>query len=157
MDENDKLKKGSGIERLRAVARRLRYQIATREPFAVEESSPHIQVATLWGAKGVTAEHVYLLGACDEAIPGQPKEEYPGTAEEYFEEQRRLFYVSITRSKKTLVISRATSAETGEAMRMGLAIEPGHGYRVNLKMSRFLRDIVNQLPTAIDGKKWGGC
>ena len=29
---------------------------------------------------------------------------------------------------------------TAEAMRMGLAIEPGGGYRVGLQMSRFLRN-----------------
>jgi hypothetical protein len=32
----------------------------------------------------------------------------------------------------------------GEAMNMGLAIEPGPGYNVTLKMSRFLRDIITQ-------------
>ncbi|OFV91745.1 MAG: hypothetical protein A3G76_14405 [Acidobacteria bacterium RIFCSPLOWO2_12_FULL_65_11] len=110
----------------------------------------------MWGAKGVTAEHVYLLGTCDEAIPGRRRDEYPGTEEDYLEEQRRLFYVSITRSKKTLVISRATSAATGEAMRMGLAVE-ANVYRVDLQMSRFLRDIIKQLPNALDGGDWKGC
>jgi superfamily I DNA/RNA helicase len=154
-DDNKKLKGRPAIERLRAVARRLRYQIATREPFEAGEAA-QLQVATLWGAKGVTAEHVYLLGACDEAIPGEAKEEYPGTDEDFIEEQRRLFYVSITRSKKTLVISRATSALTAEAMKMGLAVKPGSA-RVNLKMSRFLRDILKQMPSAVQGKEWGGC
>jgi len=77
----------------------LRYQIATRDPFATDET-PDIQVATFWGAKGVTAEHVYILGLCDEAIPGTKREEYPGTDAEYIDEQRRLFYVSLTRAKK---------------------------------------------------------
>ena len=131
VDESQHKKKLSGIERLRLVARRLRYQIATREPFATDKS-PHIQVATMWGAKGITAEHVYLVGVCDEAIPGSRRDEYPGTDEEYLEEQRRLFYVSmITRSRKTLVLSRATSAATAEAMKMGLAIQPGYGCRFN--------------------------
>jgi superfamily I DNA/RNA helicase len=52
-------------------------------------------VATLWGAKGVTAEHVYILGVCEEGIPGERRDEYPGTEADYMEEQRRLFYVSI--------------------------------------------------------------
>ena len=38
------------------LARRLRYQIATREPFVPGESAD-IQVSTLWGAKGVTAQN----------------------------------------------------------------------------------------------------
>jgi len=108
------------------------------------------------GAKGATADHVYLLGACDEAIPGEWKEEYPGTEQDYLDEQRRLFYVSITRSKKTLVISRSTSALTADAMKIGLAVTPGAA-RVNLKMSRFLRDIIRQLPRAVEGRLWSGC
>jgi superfamily I DNA/RNA helicase len=105
----------------------------------------------------VTAEHVYILGVCDEAIPGQRRDEYPGTDADFIDEQRRLFYVSITRSKRTVVISRATGAATAEAMRMGLAIEPGGGYRVGLQMSRFLRDIIALLPRAVEGRDWPGC
>jgi hypothetical protein len=56
---------------------RLRHQIATNEPLATGEPRD-LQVATLWGAKGVTAEHVYILGVCREALPGQRRDEYPG-------------------------------------------------------------------------------
>ena len=73
-----------GTERLRGVARRLRYQIATREPLSSGETVD-LQIATMWGAKGITAEHVYLLGACDEAIPGARREDYPGSDEDYVE------------------------------------------------------------------------
>src|SRR5262249_32449406 len=66
------------LKALKKVAQQLRYQIATRDPFATAET-PDIQIATMWGAKGVTAEHVYILGLCDEAIPGTKREEYPGT------------------------------------------------------------------------------
>ena len=104
----------------------------------------------------MTADHVYLLGACDEAIPGEMRPEYPGTEAEFIEEQRRLFYVSITRSKRTLVISRATSALTREAKLMGLAVETGSA-RVDLQMSEFLRDILKQLPGAVRGQDWAGC
>ena len=143
-------------ERLQNVARQLRYQIATREPFTPEVTSD-LQITTLWGAKGITADHVYLIGACNEAIPGLRRPEYPGTDEEFFEEQRRLFYVSITRSKRTLVISRASKVGRGEAKRLGLAISPRAGYQVNLLMSRFLRDISQQLPVSVQGERWTGC
>ena len=39
---------------LKAVASRLRYQIATREPF-VTDVKTDLNIATLWGAKGITA------------------------------------------------------------------------------------------------------
>jgi DNA helicase-2/ATP-dependent DNA helicase PcrA len=141
---------------LRDVARRLRYQIATREPFVPDETAD-IQVATLWGAKGVTADHVYAIGLCDEAIPGTRRDEYPGTDRDYEEEQRRLFYVSITRSKRTLVLSRGEGIRPGDALRLGLTVTPTSRYWATLTMSRFLRDIIKYLPKAQPGEAWHGC
>ena len=146
----------SAGEILIELARRLRYQIATREPFVPDESSD-LQITTLWGAKGITADHVYVIGLCKEAIPGTRREEYPGTDLEYEEEQRRLFYVSITRSKKTLVLSRANSIGRGQAKQLGLAVNPGFGFRAKLEMSPFLRDIIQYLPQFQQGENWQGC
>jgi superfamily I DNA/RNA helicase len=64
---------------LMRLARQLRYQIATREPFVSKGETASLQVATLWGAKGVTADHVYILGLCEEAIPGKRKEGASGS------------------------------------------------------------------------------
>ena len=143
-------------EHLRAVVERLRHQIATNEPLATGEPS-NLQVATLWGAKGVTAEHVYILGVCREALPGQRREEYPGTDAEYRDEQRRLFYVSITRAKRTLVISRALRVGRGAAKQLGLTVTTGNRYWADLRMSPFLHDIMGILPPAVQGASWGGC
>lgn len=109
------------------------------------------------GAKGVTADHVYVIGLCEEAIPGTRREEYPGTDSEFMEEQRRLFYVSITRSKKTLVLSRAKSIARGQAKQLGLQVSGGGRFRAVLKMSQFLRDINDDLPNAESGEDWRGC
>jgi DNA helicase-2/ATP-dependent DNA helicase PcrA len=144
----------SGSTHLKEVARQLRYQIATREPFDHDEEAA-LQVATLWGAKGVTADHVYVLGLCEQAVPGSRRDEYPGTDIEYREEQRRLFYVSITRSKKTLVLSRATHIQHGDAKRLGFDV--GAGHPAELAMCPFLRDISNYLPNATAGNVWKGC
>lgn len=143
-------------QQLMEVAHRLRYQIATREPFAPGEAVD-LQVATLWGAKGVTADHVYVIGLCKEAIPGVRREEYPGTDSDFFEEQRRLFYVSLTRSKKTLVLSRANSISSGEAARLGLEVTKGNKFRHTLVMCPYLRDIIEHLPHYQKGEKWQGC
>jgi len=143
-------------EQLKEVARRLRYQIATREPFLPEENSD-IQVSTLWGAKGVTADHVYVIGLCNEAIPGTRREEYPGSDNDFKEEQRRLFYVSITRSKKTLVLSRANSITPNQAKKLGFDVNGTGQFRVVLNMSTFLRDIIKYLPEYVKGEDWPGC
>jgi superfamily I DNA/RNA helicase len=119
--------------------------------------SSDLQVATLWGAKGVTAEHVYILGACGEALPGQRREEYPGTDADYVDEQRRLFYVSITRAKETLVISRALRVGRGPAKQLGLTVTTGSKFWGDLKMSPFLHDIMSVLPYAVPDDSWDGC
>jgi DNA helicase-2/ATP-dependent DNA helicase PcrA len=147
----------SRAERVKAVAQRLRYYIATNEPFEEEGHAP-LQVATLWGAKGVTADHVYMLGVCGEAIPGQRREDYPGTDAEFRSEQQRLFYVSITRSTRTLVISRALGIRRGEAQQLGLSVGAAGGpFWAVLSISPFLRQIVPVLPDAVAGEEWNGC
>lgn len=137
---------------LKEVARRLRHKIAIREPFLPDETAD-IQITTLWGAKGVTADHVYVLGLCDEAIPGERREEYPGTDSEFIEEQRRLFYVSLTRAKKTLVLSRPRRVRYSDGKRLGLRIRGGRWW-VSLLATRFLRDIGTYLPSGKDGAEW---
>ncbi len=138
------------------LAHRLRYMIATREPFESEERRD-LQITTLWGAKGVTAHHVYLVGLCGEALPGERRPDYPGTEDDYREEQRRLFYVSITRSKSTLVYSRAKRVRRGEARQLGLAVAAHGGHWATLQMCPFLRDILAELPAGQDGDDWSGC
>jgi DNA helicase-2/ATP-dependent DNA helicase PcrA len=142
---------------LRRIARILRYQIATREPFVPGESAD-IHVSTLWGAKGVTATHVYVIGLCAETMPGTKREEYPGTESDYFDEQRRLFYVSLTRSTRTLVLSRPLSILKFAAARLGItANATGSSPFARLAICPFLRDIIRYLPSAQTGDHWGGC
>jgi superfamily I DNA/RNA helicase len=105
----------------------------------------------------VTAEHVYILGACREALPGERRDDYPGTDADYFQEQQRLFYVSITRAKETLIISRALHVRRGPAKQLGLTITTGNKFWGDLKMSPFLQDIMNVLPNAVPGDSWSGC
>ena len=156
-DEAERVPDVPAADRLREVARRLRQHIATREPLN-DEGDSDLQVCTLWGAKGVTADHVYVLGVCGEVIPGRRRPEYPGTEADYREEQRRLFYVSITRSKRTLVLSRALSIRRGEAVKLGLSVGPAGGrFWAQLQMSPFLRDILAVLPAAVQGDHWQGC
>ena len=138
-------------ERLQKVVRQLRYSIATREPLTTGTKAV-LQITTLWGGKGLTADHVYVVGLCDEAIPGVGTDEYPGTDADYADEQRRLFYVSITRAKQTMILSRAQRIRRGDAMKLNLPVSPGRWHYADLQMSRFLRDIMDFLPRAQPGE-----
>lgn len=136
----------------------LRYRIATRQPLGVE-ASPGVKIVTLWGAKGLTADFVYLLGLCDEALPGPFDEESTGlTLGEYELEQRRLLYVSLTRAKKALVISRPLKIRRGEVKGLRLITHKGgYGNWQELQQSRFLADVPPaHLPRSVDGDVWQG-
>lgn len=143
------------VDVLRKVAQSIRYHIATREPFVIEEEGA-LKVTTLWSAKGITADHVYVIGLCEQALPGNERDDYPGSADEHREEQRRLFYVSITRATTTLVLSRARQISSGAARKLGLW-DGGAWHWLKLGMSPFLRDIMDYLPGYVDGEKWSGC
>ena len=140
---------------LRQTARSFRQQIAAREPF-VTADRVDVPIHTLWGGKGLTADHVYMIGVCDEAIPGMYDESYPGTENEFIQEQQRLMYVSITRPRKSLVISRPMKVRRGDAKRLGLKARRGDQQWLTLQMSSFMRSILRWLPDAVAGDSWGG-
>ena len=70
------------------------------------------------------------------------------------EEQRRLFYVGLTRSTETLVISSAVRIPSGVAMQMGVPVLAGrHGVAI-LQASPFLAELGPQAPNSIHGNAW---
>ena len=73
----------------------LRRQAEHRAP-----SQNAVQLLTMHGAKGLEFHTVFVIGANEDICPYKKAE----TAEE-IEEERRLFYVAMTRAKKRLVIS----------------------------------------------------
>ncbi|MBI3849912.1 MAG: hypothetical protein HY298_06425 [Verrucomicrobia bacterium] len=104
------------------------------------------------GIEPLTAHHVFVLGLCKEAIPGIRTAEYPGTDADYYEEQRRLFYVTITRSRETLVLSRPKKIKPGDAQKLNLRVGAPEFHYSKLQMCPFLRDIMDTLPAAVDGE-----
>lgn len=84
----------SEISSLRAFLRELEERAEQNNPPAL----PGITLSTLHGAKGLEWERVYLVGAAAGTLPWR---------NEGLSEERRLFYVGITRAEKSLMISYA--------------------------------------------------
>lgn len=81
-----------GITNLRAFLREIEDRAEQNNP----PTLPGVTLATLHAAKGLEWEKVYLVGASDGILPWRG---------ELLEEERRLFYVGITRARKTLALS----------------------------------------------------
>lgn len=136
----------------------LRYRISTRDPLGGDEE-PDIKIVTLWGAKGLTADFVYVTGLCDEALPGAFDRDSTGLTEgEHELEQLRLLYVSLTRAKQALVVSRPLRIRRGRVAALGLRPSTrGSRYWQDLQQCRFFTDVAREhFPTSVDGKTWRG-
>ena len=114
-----------------------------------------IRIMSLHKSKGLTARLVVIAGCVSGILPSidftAPIEEQNRQRQE----QRRLFYVGLTRSTETLIISSAVRISRGVAMQMGMPVQPGGGYGVAiLQASPFLAELGPSAPTSVNGNIW---
>lgn len=70
-----------------------------------DEERNHVTMMTIHSSKGLEFQHVYLVGLEENLFPSQ----LSLNSRTELEEERRLFYVAVTRAKKTCNLSYATS------------------------------------------------
>lgn len=69
-----------------------------------EEDNNKVSMMTIHSAKGLEFRNIYIVGTEEGLFPGEAAKHDP----KELEEERRLFYVALTRAEKKLVISYAT-------------------------------------------------
>ena len=105
----------------------------------------YVRIMSLHKSKGLTADMVIVMGCVEDLIPNLG--DLSGVA---IEEQRRLFYVSITRARKVLVLSSITGLprELAHKMRVGVRGRRNHAQTIT---SRFIDELGPTCPRPISG------
>jgi superfamily I DNA/RNA helicase len=107
---------------------------------------------SLHKSKGLTARLVVIAGCVSGIIPTI---EHDATPEElHRQEQRRLFYVGITRSTETLILNSAIRMPFQAALMMRMPIVQRVGAYAILQASPFLAELGPTAPAPMDGNAW---
>jgi superfamily I DNA/RNA helicase len=113
----------------------------------------HVRIMSLHASKGLSAKYVVVMSAIEELIPRLDKESEV-SIDKQLEEQRRLFYVAITRCKSsetgyagTLIISSFVGLPGSEALAINIFANP-YNWR-SVSASRFIRDFGETAPVTI--------
>lgn len=112
----------------------------------------YVRVMSLHKSKGLTADLVVVMGCVEGLIPTLPRDSTQAERAFALEEQRRLFYVSITRARQILVLSSVTNLPRDLAYRMGVEVRGG-GNTVATITSRFINELGPTRPNPIRGER----
>ena len=110
-----------------------------------------VRVMSLHKSKGLTADLVIVMGCIEGLIPNLPKDASEAEHRQILEEQRRLFYVSITRARKMLVLSSVTRLPLKEAYKMGLQVRRRQGHYAETITTRFIDELGPNCPQPTTG------
>ena len=113
----------------------------------------YVRVMSLHKSKGLTADLVVVTGCIEGLIPFVPDGLPIADEVQVAEEQRRLFYVAITRSRRILVLSSATRLPRDLAHRMGAHVHGGDYNHAHTTASKFLSELGPSRPETVLGQE----
>jgi superfamily I DNA/RNA helicase len=116
----------------------------------------YIRVMSLHKSKGLTADMVIVLGCIAGMIPSIiPQGLTPLGQQRFIEEQRRLFFVALTRTRQTLVLSSILILPRDLAYRMRVSLGwVGDATHARTRASMFLSEIGPSAPQPLSGNQF---
>ena len=111
----------------------------------------YVRVMSLHKSKGLTADLVAVVGCVEGLIPTISSNTTPVEQERALEEQRRLFYVAITRTRRVLILSSVTQIPRDIAYRLGVQFHGRTPTHVQTIASRFLTELGPARPRPTTG------
>jgi len=112
-----------------------------------------VKIMSLHKSKGLTSRVTIVAGCIRGLIPFQDFDETPAEQAQILLEQRRLFYVAITRCTEILVLSSALRLQRNFAYKIGAQIQGG-GDPVRAVTSQFIAELGPTAPQSRLGAEW---
>jgi DNA helicase II / ATP-dependent DNA helicase PcrA len=113
-----------------------------------------VRIMSLHKSKGLTSRVTIIVGCIHGLIPFIDADMDPADQPAHLQEQRRLFYVALTRAREVLVVSSVTSVPRALAYPIGAQIRGGNANNANTIACRFLHELGPQAPAALRGANW---
>ena len=118
------------------------------------EEGDFVRVMSLHKSKGLTSGVAIIAGCTQGLIPFQDEDQVPVEQEAILMEQRRLFYVAITRCTEILVLSSAARMARKLAWKIGAQLQSGRSVVGNTIASQFIDELGAATPPARSGQEW---
>jgi superfamily I DNA/RNA helicase len=113
-----------------------------------------IRVMSLHKSKGLGASLVVVAGCVSGALPTINRRESQAVQDATEYEQRRLFYVAITRTIDTLVVSSFTRMQVRDAYASGIDVLRTHIGIARTAPSPFIAELGRDAPRPINTEQW---
>ncbi|BAY20236.1 DNA helicase II (plasmid) [Anabaenopsis circularis NIES-21] len=114
----------------------------------------YVRIMSLHKSKGLTADLVVVIGCIEGLIPCISDNLSEHEKNISLEEQRRLFYVATTRSKRILVFSSVTQLPRKDAHKMRVPVITGNNTHANTIASQFLAETGPLKPNPVSGENF---
>ena len=131
---------------------------AITQPELPGSDSDIIQIMSLHKSKGLTRSVVVVAGCMAGTLPSIDPDDPPAVQAHQYDEQRRLFYVGITRATDVLVISSSAKLLLRDALRSGATVTR-KTFEDGVAMARtaftpFLSELGAGAPRTMGGAAW---
>ncbi|MFC1547714.1 ATP-dependent helicase [Candidatus Neomarinimicrobiota bacterium] len=115
-----------------------------------------VRVMSLHKSKGLTSKVVIVADCIKGLIPFIDNTKSDDEQRQDLEEQRRLFYVALTRCREILVLSSVATMERKIGHQIGASLSRGTGLIGATIASPFINELGATAPVSISGSRWRG-
>jgi len=118
------------------------------------EEGEFVRIMSPHKSKGLTSKVTIIADCMQGLIPSLKKDQTPDEEKENLREQRRIFYVAITRCSETLVLSSVARMEKQLAYKIGMQVRSGGGAIGRAIASQFISELGSTAPRTQQGQAW---